>query len=66
MRPDWPALCLVCQGERLFGLHLEGLCVYDGGVRQRTGGSCASSYFRGSVGSAAQTSLSWRARPAGD
>lgn len=34
MRPDWPAQCLVCQGEGLFGLHLEGLCVCvcDGGV----------------------------------
>lgn len=31
MRPDWPAQCLVCQGEGLFGLHLEGLCVCDGG-----------------------------------
>lgn len=31
MRPDRPAQCLVCQGEGLCGLHLEGLCVCDGG-----------------------------------
>lgn len=27
MPPGRPALCLVCQGEGLFGLHQKGLCV---------------------------------------
>lgn len=27
MLPGWPALCLVCQGEGLFGLHQKGLWV---------------------------------------
>lgn len=35
MLPGWPALCLVCQGEGLFGLHQEGLCVCDKGGRDK-------------------------------
>lgn len=50
MLAGWPALCLVCQGEGLFGLHQEGLCVsVTGGPRQRTGRSDTSSGFRDCV-----------------
>lgn len=31
MPPGRPVLCLVCQGEGLFGLHQKGLCVCGSG-----------------------------------
>lgn len=69
LRPDWPAQCLVCQGEGLFGLHLEGLCVSGRGG----GGETKNRQVRREfifqrlrrVGSAAQTSPSRRAGLAG-
>ena len=33
MLPGWPVLCLVCQGEGLFGLHRKSLCLW---LRQQT------------------------------
>lgn len=62
MQPDWPALCLVCQGEGLFGLHLEGLCVCDGGEGwdKEQAGQTQVHISEAALGSAARTSLSER------
>lgn len=70
LRPDWPAQCLVCQGEGLFGLHLQGLCVCGGGVGGRDKEQAGQT--RVHISEAAldllhrQVRASERARPAGD